>query len=209
MPRYDKAIRGQLRQCASTTVSDCGLTVSAINGRKGNPAGTTRQDIVTPAYRGKVKMSGDKILIDLKLQLTGHMRRAKSAIAHIKKMYATQNVIVNFTMVSQGHDLRIHGATLAELAIGLKSCTCEGMLNIGGWAPSYKHFKWGDALLLNPYVPRDYWKMSDAHEFGHKLGLMHRENLGMMDYWNEDDYPRRDPRKSLPSEKARIARLYL
>lgn len=82
------------------------------------------------------------------------------------------------------------------------------MLNIGGWAPSYEYYKWGDTLLLNPYTPIFYWEMTDAHELGHKLGLSHRSDLGMMDYWNEKIY-KRDPRKFLPSDKARIAALYV
>jgi hypothetical protein len=47
--------------------------------------------------------------------------------------------------------------------------------------------------------------MTDAHEFGHKLGLKHRSNQGMMDYADPDSP---DRRKFLPSERQRIIDLY-
>lgn len=76
---------------------------------------------------------------------------------------------------------------------------------IGGWAPSHKHLKWGKALLVNPIVHKDYWKLSDAHEFGHKLGLKHRRDGGLLDYPPEDG---RDKRKFKSSDKQRITALY-
>ncbi len=209
MGNYGKTIRRELRQCASTMTSDCGLTAKDIENRIGNPAGTKKPDVVNPIYRGKVFLNGEKLIIKLKVKLTGHESRAKAAVKNIVKVYATQKVIVEFSLVSKDYDLRIHGATLGELAVGVKSCSCEAMLNIGGWGPSYKHHKWGDTLLVNPYSLREYWKNTDAHEFGHKLGLQHRTNLGLMDYWNETKYPRRDPRKFLSSERDRIIKLYL
>ena len=204
MSKIKRLIRKELQQCKADIVSDCGLTVRNIKNLQGKPAGTHRQDHANPNYKGKVKTQGDKIVVSLKIMLTGNKERAKAAIKNIQKVYATQNILVNFTLSQSEFDLRIHGATLIELAQGLKACDCKGMLMIGGWGPSYKNHKWGNALLINP---RSYWENVDAHEFGHKLGLRHRNNLGIMDYWDQQLY-RRDPRKFLPSEKARIQALY-
>jgi hypothetical protein len=87
----------------------------------------------------------------------------------------------------------------------LKLCTCEAGLYIGGWGPLPSHHKWGNALLVGSTTPRSSWKMADAHEFGHKLGLKHRSNQGMMDYADPDSP---DRRKFLPSERQRIIDLY-
>jgi hypothetical protein len=208
---FSSKINKELRQCASDMVSDCGLTAARIDALDGNPAGTGRADYVNPHYKGKITFQADgKIAISLTYILTGNKSRAKAAIKNIRSVYATQNILVNFIPNpggSQKHDLRLHGASLGDFASGLKACDCQSMLKIGGWAPSYKNPKWGDTLLVNPHTHRIYWKNSDAHEFGHKLGLRHRSDLGIMDYWNEKKY-RRDPRKLQASDKDRIARLY-
>ncbi len=207
MPQYSRAISKELKQCAMDLVSDCGLTTNRIKSLEGNPAGITKVDYVNPNYKGKIMVSGDNINIRLNYIMTGNIARAQETVKNIKAVYATQNIIVEFIPNPGHYDLRIHGASLSDFANGLRACECKGMLRIGGWGPSYKNKKWGDALLVNPHVHRIYWRISDAHEFGHKLGLQHRTNLGIMDYWDEEQY-RRDPRKFLASEKSRIAKLY-
>lgn len=211
MPSYGRKIDRELKRCAADMVSDCSLTAARVDQLGGNPAGVGRNDYVNPNYKDKISIEpGGKVLISLKCVLTGNKARAKAALKNIKRVYGTQNVEVNFIPTPGGtktHDLRIHGATLAEFATNLKACDCESMLRIGGWGPSYKNKKWGDTLLVNPYTHRIYWKHTDAHEFGHKLGLRHRTDLGIMDYWDEELY-RRDPRKFLPSDRDRIIQLY-
>lgn len=211
MPSYGRKIDVELKRCASDMVSDCSLTAARVDQLDGNPAGTNKPDYINPYYKDKIAFeAGGKIVISLKCIFTGNKSRAKTAMRNIKKVYSKQNIQINFIPTPGGthqHDLRIHGASLADFAVGLKACDCQSMLKIGGWGPSYKNPKWGDALLVNPFTHRIYWENSDAHEFGHKLGLRHRTNLGIMDYWNEKKH-RRDPRKLLPSDKERIVRLY-
>ncbi|MBL4706589.1 MAG: matrixin family metalloprotease [Flavobacteriales bacterium] len=61
-------------------------------------------------------------------------------------------------------------------------------------------------MLVNPYVNKKTWKLTDAHEFGHKLGLRHREDHGIMDYPPEP--PKRDTRRVLLNDRKRLEALY-
>lgn len=201
-------LRRELKSCAANLVSDCGLRTTDINSLEGNPAGTSKSDYVNPNYVGKISERKDEIHINLTYSLSGSTSRAKAAVKNIQSVFKTQKVIVNFVENQQRYDLLIHGATIGDLATGLKACECNDMLRIGGWGPHHTHFKWGNALLVNPHSHRSYWKMSDAHEFGHKLGLRHRQDMGIMAYWNERTH-RSDPRKFLPSDRARIVNLYI
>jgi hypothetical protein len=207
MDNYSRTIKREIEACVANKISDCGLTNKDIEGLVGNPAGTAAKDFVNPAYVGKISVKDDKVFIRLAYCLTGHQSRAKAALKNISAVFKAQKIIIEFTENKDKYDLRIHGASLGDLAEGLKSCTCDGMLQIGGWGPHYSHYKWGNALLVNPHVHQSYWKMSDAHEFGHKLGLRHRNDRGIMSYWDEEKY-RRDPRRILPSDRARIVGLY-
>lgn len=197
--------RKELNACRTQTISDCGLTVAELENRVGNPAGTEKPDVANPNYKGKIVYSGGKLNINLSYVLTGNVYRAEIAVKNIKEVYSKGGVIINLTPSSSKFDLRIHGASLAEITQGLKLCSCEAGLYIGGWGPSPTHYKWGNALLLSSTTPRSTWKMTDAHEFGHKLGLKHRSNNGMMDY---ADPNKRDSRKLLPIERQRIIDLY-
>lgn len=203
-----KALREELKACAANIVSDCGLKSSDIDRLEGNPAGTDKKDFINPNYIGKITLKDDKVYIRLTYTLTGNLTRARAAVKNIPAVFNAEKVIVEFVENKTRYDLRIHGASLGDLASGLKSCACEDMLRIGGWGPHYSHFRWGDALLVNPHSHPIYWKFSDAHEFGHKLGLVNRNDFGLMAYWNEKKYSR-DPRKFLPSDRARIISLYI
>lgn len=195
----------EVKSCKTEAISNCGLTTTQLEGLIGNPAGTQKSDVMNPDYKGKVVYSNGKLTINLNYILTGNIYRAEIGLKNIKEIYTKGNVIINFTPNASKFDLRIHGAALAEIAQGLKLCSCEAGLYIGGWAPSPSHYKWGNTLLLGSTSPRPTWKMTDAHEFGHKLGLKHRTDKGMMDY-AEPDKP--DRRKFLPSDRQRIIALY-
>lgn len=208
MENYSKTVKQEIKACVANIVSDCGLKSSDIDKLEGNPAGTDKKDFINPSYVGKITVKDDKVFIGLTYALSGNMGRAKAALKNIPAVFKSQKVIVEFTENKDKYDLRIHGASLGDLADGLKSCTCEDMLRIGGWGPHYSHYKWGNVLLVNPHVHQDYWKISDAHEFGHKLGLRHRNDNGIMSYWDEQKH-RKDPRKFLPSDRARILALYV
>lgn len=205
MSQFDRKQKKALRSCRTQEISSCGLTLDKIKSLIGKPAGVDKKDEINPDYKGKVSVKGDKIVITLKYVLTGNVDRARAALKNIVDVYAKGGVTVEFTANAANHDLRIHGASLVELTQGLKLCDCEAALYIGGWAPSYKHYKWSKSLLVNPVVHKDYWKLSDAHEFGHKLGLKHREDGGFMDYPPKKG---RDRRKFSPNDKKRIAVLY-
>ncbi len=205
MTTYNRAMTKALKQCSTDGIAVCSLTLGDIQSRIGNPAGVGKQDEINPHYKGKIKKNGDKLEINLSYLMTGNIARVKAAVENIQKVYATQKVIINFTPKVQGYDLRIHGASLGEMVAALGLCDCEAALYIGGWGPSYKHATWGKALLVNPVSPKSTWRITDAHEFGHKLGLKHREDLGIMDYPPKTG---RDRRKFIESDRKRIANLY-
>lgn len=201
------AERKELRACKSTLVSDCGLTLTDVQALQGNPAGVGKADEINPYYKGKVTYKSGALTINLKYVLTGNIHRAEAALDNIRRLYSKAKITVNLTPSPSHFDIRIHGSTLAEIAQGLRLCDCTGALYIGGWGPSHRHPLWGNALLVNPFTPKKYWLMSDAHEFGHKLGLKHRKDRGLM------DYPPANPnapdlRKFLPSDRQRIIDLY-
>lgn len=195
----------ELKACKSAELENCTISASKVNALRGNPAGVGRADVANPYYKGKVTYSGGKLTINLNYILTGNIFRADAALKNIKELFAKASITINFTPSASRPDLRIHGATLTELAQGIGLCDCNSALLIGGWAPNPKHVKWGNALLVNPHSPHNTWKMSDAHEFGHKLGLKHREDSGLMDYPPKTAL---DRRKFLPSDRKRIIELY-
>lgn len=197
--------RKEMRFCKSTLPSNCGLTLKDVQGLEGNPAGVGKPDVINPKYKGKIKYAAGKLSINLAYVLTGNILRSQSALANIRKLYQGAGIEINLTPSASKFDIRIHGATLAELAQGLRLCDCTGALYIGGWAPSHQHPIWGNALLVNPHSEKKGWLLSDAHEFGHKLGLKHRKDLGIMDY-PPPNAP--DLRSFKASDKQRIIDLY-
>ncbi len=205
MDTYFTNERTDLKHCNAQSISDCGLTQKGVENLAGNPAGTSVKDEKNPHYHGKVQVKNGKVQISMTYVLTGHLERAKAGLNNIHTMYRNAGFEMSFTPSVQKPDLRIHGTNLAELAQGLKLCDCETALMIGGWAPSYKHFKWGNAVLLNPHSPKNTWAMTDAHEFAHKLGLKHRIDGGITDYPPKRG---RDFRKFIESDKKRIIALY-
>lgn len=182
MDIYFTSEKKDLKSCRTEEISDCGLTLKAVQGLVGKPAGTDKGDKVNPLYKSKIKVVGGKLTIALTYILTGHIERAEACLHNIKTLYTNAGINISFQPSSSQFDLRIHGANLSEFTQGLKLCDCEAARYIGGWGPSYKHHKWGNALLVNPHPPKKTWALSDAHEFGHKLGLKHRTDGGIMDY---------------------------
>lgn len=195
----------ELKVCKSEELANCTISAAQVNALQGNPAGVGRPDVANPYYKGKVTYSGGKLTINLNYILTGNIIRADAALKNIVDVYAKASIAINFTANATRPDLRIHGANLTELAQGVGLCDCNSALLIGGWAPNPDHVKWGNALLVNPHSTRKTWKMSDAHEFGHKLGLKHRSDLGLMDYPPKTAIDRRN---FLPSDRQRIIDLY-
>lgn len=195
----------ELRTCKTETITNCGLTAAQLELRVGNPAGTDKPDIANPHYKGKVVYLNGKLHINLNYVLTGNIQRAEIGLKNIKEIFAGGGVIINFKPNLTKVDIRIHGAALAEITQGLKLCTCEAGLFIGGWAPAPDHYQWGNALLLGSTPAKNSWKMTDAHEFGHKLGLKHRTDGGMMDYAHPD---KPDRRKFTANDCFRIINLY-
>lgn len=205
MDSLSRLQRQEVRACKTQTISDCGLTSKQLKGLVGNPAGTDKADMTNPNYKEKIVYKNGKLHINLSYILTGNIARAEVGLKNIREIYGNGGVIVNLTPNPARFDIRLHGATLTEIVQGLKICTCVDGLMIGGWAPSPKHYKWGDALLLASTTPIASWKMTDAHEFGHKLGLKHRTDMGMMDY---ADPNKPDRRKFLANDLQRIVNLY-
>jgi len=200
-----KPEKQELKLCQSEDLSGCTVSAQRVKALAGNPAGISKVDVANPYYKGKVVYQHGKLTITLTYVLTGNIARADAAIKNIKAMYAKANIVVNLAPNSSKFDIRIHGANLSELAQGVGLCDCKSALYIGGWAPHPQHVKWGNALLVNPHSPLRTWKMSDAHEFGHKLGLKHRDDNGLMDY-PEPGKP--DRRKFTPADRQRIIDLY-
>ncbi|AQT59048.1 hypothetical protein [Cellvibrio sp. PSBB023] len=197
--------RLEMRMCKSSLPANCQLSLEQVENLQGNPSGVGKPDVANPNYVGKVRYVGGKLSINLSYVLTGNISRADAALANIRKVYGDAGIEVNLAPSSRKFDLRIHGATLAELAQGLSLCDCKSALYIGGWAPNPRHPIWGNALLVNPHSDRRDWRISDAHEFGHKLGLKHRTDVGIMDYPPKTAV---DMRKFKPSDKQRIIDLY-
>lgn len=197
--------RQELKICKSEDLSNCTLSAKRVDELAGNPAGTGKSDEANPFYKGKVVYASGQLTINLSYTLTGNMIRAEAALKNIKEMYTKANILINLTPNPSAFDIRIHGATLGELAQGVGLCDCNSALVIGGWAPNPRHVKWGNALLVNPHSPSQTWKISDAHEFGHKLGLKHRQDLGLMDY---APVKTQDKRTFKPSDRQRIIDLY-
>src|SRR5690606_21203730 len=135
-----------LKTCKTETISDCGLTVADLESLVGKPAGTAKSDTPNPAYKGKVIYTGGKLSINLAYILTGNIYRAATGLKNIKEVYTKAGIAINFTPNASKFDIRIHGASLVEITQGLKLCSCEAGLYIGGWAPSPSHYKWGNAI---------------------------------------------------------------
>ena len=205
MAGYFDSERKDLKQCKTETISDCGLKLKEVKSLIGNPAGIGRQDQKNPKYHGKVSVKNGVLHFNLSYLLTGHIDRAKAGLNNIIQMFSKAGVIVSFTPTVRNPDRRIHGANFAKLVEGLKLCDCDAARYIGGWAPHHTHYKWPNALLLNPHLPEKDWPNVDAHEFGHKLGLKHKVDGGIMDY-----PPKRgkDRRTITASDINRIKALY-
>lgn len=195
----------ELKACKSEELSKCNISAAQIDALRGNPAGVGKPDVANPHYKGKVTYTGGKLTINLNYILSGNIARAEAALKNIKSMYTKANIVINLTANPSKPDIRIHGATLTELAQGVGLCDCKSALYLGGWAPNPTHVRWGNAILVNPHSPFQTWKMSDAHEFGHKLGMKHRNDFGLMDY---PEPGVRDIRKFKPSDRQRIIDLY-
>ncbi len=161
--------------------------------------------MANPDYKGKVFFFNGKLHINLNYILTGNISRAEIGLKNIKQVFSDGGVIANFKPSPTLVDLRIHGAALVEITQGLKLCTCDAGLYIGGWAPAPDHSQWGNTLLLGSTPAKNSWKMTDAHEFGHKLGLKHRTDGGMMDYAHPG---KPDRRKFTANDCLRIINLY-
>ena len=138
----------ELRSCKTETIANCGLTAAQLESRVGNPAGIDKPDVPNPNYKGKIVYLNGKLHINLNYILTGNIYRAEIGLKNIKDIFAAGGAIVNFIPNPTKVDIRIHGAALAEITQGLKLCTCEAGLFIGGWAPAPDHSQWGNALLL-------------------------------------------------------------
>ncbi|MET0355688.1 MAG: matrixin family metalloprotease [Cellvibrio sp.] len=205
MNNLSRIQRSELKACQSEPIINCRLTAAELKARVGNPAGTDKADVTNPNYKGKVVYSNGKLQLNLSYVLTGNIVRAEIGLRHIREVYSAGGVIVNFKANPGKFDIRIHGATLAEISLGLGLCNCEAGLYIGGWAPSPGHAMWGNALLLASTPEKKTWKLTDAHEFGHKLGLKHRTDGGIMDYAFPD---KPDPRRFTTSDLQRIIDLY-
>lgn len=197
--------RAELKACKSSLPTNCGLSLKSVKELQGNPAGVGKADVSNPSYKGKIKYSAGKLSINLRYVLTGNIGRAQAALSNIRKLLTEAGIEVNLAPAPAKFDIRIHGATLAELAQGLGLCDCTGALYIGGWAPSPQHPIWGNALLVNPHSEKRGWLLSDAHEFCHKLGLKHRLDVGIMDYPPPN---KPDMRTFKASDKQRIIDLY-
>jgi hypothetical protein len=195
----------EVKDCNLQTISSCGITAEQLKGLVANPAGTNKADTPNPYYKNKIVYKNGKLHINLIYILTGDISRAEKGLKNIREVYGNGGVIINLAPNPVNFDIRIHGASLTEIVKGLNLCTCTAGLMIGGWAPTPQHFQWGNALLLASTTPKSTWKMTDAHEFGHKLGLKHRTDMGMMDY---ADPNKPDRRKFLASDHQRIINLY-
>ncbi len=198
-----RAQRAEVRECKRQPVSACQL--KDLQKLVNNPAGTDKPDVVNPYYRGKVTIRAGVIHINLTYVLTGNINRADIGLKDLRSFFRDHGIVASFTANPIKPDLRIHGASLTDIVIGLKICTCEEGLYIGGWAPNPDHPTWGNALLLSSTSPRSSWKIETVHEFFHKLGLKHRRLGGIMDYIDPN---KPDRRKFLPSERQRIIDLY-
>ena len=205
MSSYFDSERKDLKQCKSETISECGLKLQEVKALVGKPAGVGRQDAINAKYKGKVYVKGGRLFFDLSYLLTGHIGRAEAGLQNIRSLYSSAGATLTFTPSVQSPDLRIHGTSFTELMQGLRLCDCEAARYIGGWAPHYKHPQWSNALLLNPHLPTREWPLVDAHEFGHKLGLKHKVDGGIMDYPPKRG---RDNRKITASDINRIIKLY-
>ena len=195
--------KGELRACKKQVVSECQL--KDLQKLVNNPAGTDKADVPNPNYKGKVVVKAGVIHINLSYVLTGNIARAEVGLKDLRTFFRENGIVANFAASAGKADLRIHGASLSDIVQGLKICTCEEGLYIGGWAPNPNHPTWGNALLLSVTSPRKAWKIETVHEFFHKLGLKHRRDGGIMDY---ADPNKPDRRKFLPSERQRIIELY-
>jgi len=193
----------ELKQCNRKPITACEL--SDLQKLVNNPAGTARPDVKNSSYPGKVNVRAGLIHINLSFVLTGNINRAEIGLNDLRAFFKENGITANFSPSPSKPDLRIHGANLTEIVHGLKICTCEEGLLIGGWAPNPTHPTWGNALLLSTTSPRAAWKIETGHEFFHKLGLKHRRLGGIMDYVDPN---KPDRRKFLPSERQRIIDLY-
>lgn len=203
MVELSRVQKTELRNCKQTPITSC--QVQDLSKYVNNPSGTDKADVANPFYKGKVIVKNAVLHINLSYTLTGNVTRAEIALKDLRAFFKKTDVVLNFTQATGNPDLRIHGATLTELVQGVKVCSCEDGLMLGGWAPSPQHQTWGNALLLSATTPRRAWKLETVHEFGHKLGLKHRRDGGIMDYAHPD---KPDRRKWLPSDRARIMALY-
>lgn len=195
--------KAEVKACKQQAVSECQL--KDLQKLVNNPAGTSKADVANPHYEGKVTVKAGVIHVNLSYTLTGNISRAEVGLKDLKSFCKSNGIVATFTPSAGKPDLRIHGASLSDIVLGLKICSCEEGLYIGGWAPSPDHPTWGNALLLSSTSPRSAWRIETVHEFFHKLGLKHRRDGGIMDY---ADPNKADRRKFLASERQRIIDLY-
>jgi len=172
----------ELQQCSGSASSSC-LSIDRVKSLTGNPAGTSNADSANENYRGKVIIGEDGgVEINLGIAYSGNTKRARESAKNIRKAYGKAGVTVNFNVISDASkaDLIIRGASLQDYVSAGLVCDCSTALLIGGWAPSDNN-KYFPRNLLSTTVNSGNHLISDAHEFGHKLGLEHR-NSGIMSY---------------------------
>lgn len=180
-----------------------GISSSQVDQIRGNPAGTNKKDDASTSTIQDVQLNDDgSIDINVSFFAKGDVKRVEKGIFNIRKAWKKQDVRVNFTETDMeaNADIVVQGASLEDMVRSCLTQTCDAAMNIGGYAP-YS----GKLLLLNTF-DNTRTTLIDAHEFGHKLGLRHRKDKGIMDYPPKNGGP--DFRKVRPSDAQRIRSMH-
>jgi hypothetical protein len=148
----------------------------------GKAAGTDNSgssDEINPNLVGKIDFneSGGIILSETYSYQEISSQEAKNFESNVESAWSKQGGSVDLRMAGEGEtaDLMLNGITNRQMAENMNMCNCMAAAFVGA------HNQKPGVININKGTPLPQHATMPQHEYGHNLGLKHRDN-GVMSY---------------------------